>query len=193
MPARYKRVTPLHDELWIDTETGASFGNSETKEYLAYQEWLAQGGVTDDADPLPVNYSDNERHTAQVLTTNSTSTELWRYTTTNKTGYDIVIRIIAVDKGNGAIKKQSVDATVSRIGATPNLVGRTDQVSHTTGGTRGNDAHVAEWQLNPSFDGYDLVLSVVGADQRNIDWHATISMVKFAPDGIVTAPVQVAL
>ena len=48
------------------------------------------------------------------------------------------------------------------------LVGRTDTVSHATGGTRGTDAQVGAWKLDPSFEGYDLVLSVVGVVGRNV-------------------------
>lgn len=185
--ARYKLVTPISDELWIDTESenGESFGVSDTKAYHDFEAWLAEGGIPDPADPLPVQYSGDERYIAQVLTQDAAPTELWRYTTSNKTGYDIVVRIIAVDKGNGAIKKMSIDATIARIGATPSLVGRTDQPAHATGGARGTESGIAGWKLDPSFEGYDLVLTVVGAAEREVDWHATIGMVRFAPEGIV--------
>ena len=184
--SRYKHKHPQFDDGgWIDTETGAHIpGDPSNTDHQQVLKWIEDGGVPDPPDPPALVYSADERHTAQAQTTDGTPVELWRYTTSNRTGYDLVMRLIAVDSGNGAIKKQSIDATIARIGANPSLVGRTDTVSHATGGTRGTDAQVGAWKLDPSFEGYDLVLSVVGVVGRNVDWHVTIGMVRFAPEGM---------
>lgn len=189
--ARYKHVRHPDGGIgrnWLDTETGAVIPNDpDNMDRQRMLQWIAEGGVPDavDVPEVPVEYSADERFVAQVQTASDVPVELWRYPTAQRTGYDIVIRLIAVDSGNGAVRKQSIDATVVRIGASPSLVGRTDSAPHQTGGARGTESGIGGWALNPSFVGYDLVLSVVGAVNRNVDWHATIGMVRFAPEGLM--------
>lgn len=182
----YKVVVDGPNGVWVDLDTGESFFRDENNvAYRKFKEWVDEGNTPEAADPMPVQYSMEERTNTQIETTDATPAELWRYTTDLKTGYDIVARLIAVDRGNGAVRKQSIDATVTRIGTSPSLVGRTDSAPHVTSGQRGTDAGIGGWALNPSFDGTDLVLSVVGAAGRTIDWRVTITMVRFSPEGII--------
>ena len=178
--ARYKRVTPLHDELWIDTETGASFGNSETKEYLAYQEWLAQGGVPDAADPLPPVYNNDAKIRAHVRTTDATPTELYRVTLRAATIYDVEMRVLGVDAGNGATKKLVVDFTIKRVGAGngATLVGTPEYKTDKA------DAAASNWNISPHLDGNDFVVTVTGVAGRNISWTMLCVVDTFSPGGV---------
>lgn len=181
--ARYKRVSNVIGTMILDTETQESFTEGDSDAWKRYQAWVDSGGVPDSADPPPLRYGETERYEPRVRTTNAASTELMRLPLSVKTGYDITVRVIAVDAGNGAIAKLVIDATLVRLNGAPTLVGRTDSPPHATGGAAGTTAGVSGWAFNPVFAGNDLVMNVVGANNRTVDWRAVVTLTRFSPEG----------
>lgn len=113
----------------------------------------------------------------KVRTLNATPTELYRAQLRPLTGYDVVIRLLGVDAGNGVVKKLVVDFTVKRLNGAPSQVGGTSVAANHS------DTAAATWNAGFTFDGNDLVIQVTGAAGRTIDWAFTGSVNSFAPSG----------
>jgi hypothetical protein len=147
-------------------------------DYLAYQQWLADGNTPDPADPAPLVYQDDIELRARIRTTNATATELYRSTLRAMTGYAGELRVIGVDAGNGACRVVRASVLVKRLAAgaimsTPVVV----MANHAeTGATT--------WVIAASVSGNDFVVTVTGANGRNIDWSLRGEVEAFTPAGV---------
>jgi hypothetical protein len=129
------------------------------------------------AEPPITHFSKTITTSAKVRTSGATSTELLRAALKPLTGYDVNIRLLGVDGGNGAVKKLVVDFTVKRLNAGPVQVGNTTVlVNHT-------DTAAATWTAGFTFDGNDIVIMVTGAANRTIDWGMVANINSFTPGG----------
>jgi hypothetical protein len=56
--ARYRRATSLVTNLWLDTETGEMFGESDTEVLRRFRAWVAAGNTPDDTPVAVVTAPD---------------------------------------------------------------------------------------------------------------------------------------
>jgi hypothetical protein len=56
--ARYRRATSLVTNLWLDTETGETFGESDTEVLRRFRAWVAAGNTPDDTPVAVVTAPD---------------------------------------------------------------------------------------------------------------------------------------
>lgn len=129
--------------------------------------------------PPPLVYTLDIPIRARVRTSGpvATPTELFRTPLRATTLYDVVLRLSAVDRGNGAAKKLVVDMTVKRLNNGGVQVGSTAVlVNHA-------DTQAATWTVGASFPGNDFVITVTGAANRTIDWSLMGTANSYTPDG----------
>lgn len=138
--------------------------NPASTDYQQYLAWVALGNTPDPADPTPPVYTLDIEIRGRVRTTDATATELYRTTLHTLTAYDVALRLLAVDAGNGAVRKISADATFKRLNAGALQVGTTTVLaSHA-------DAGATAWTIVMAPSGNDVVVTVTGAAGRTIDW-----------------------
>jgi hypothetical protein len=151
--------------------------DAQNRDYQDYQAWVALGNTPQTADPPALIYTTDIPVNAKVRTTDATPTVLYRATLRAMTGYDVSLQVIAVDQGNGVIRKIKADATFKRLGAGAVQVGATTvTVNHADTGFPTVPTITAS--------GNDLVITVAGAAGRTIDWSLRASVSSFTPDGV---------
>lgn len=125
-----------------------------------------------------VRWMIEEEFQGKAVSVGTTPVEVFRLEILQLTVYSVYVMVMAVDRGNGNVKKASTDVTLKRLNAGPLLVGRTDGTVH-------QDTNAASWTITPSFDTTngknDAVITVTGAASRTIDWFVTGSYIRFSP------------
>lgn len=131
------------------------------------------------APPLIVQFVERIQVTAIKRTTDATPTEAFRFTTRTTHVYRATFQIIAIDAGNGVVKDQEARVTFKRgTAASPVQVGATAALYGA------QDAGAAAWAIQPSISGADVVISVLGAAGRTIDWSLAGEIIAYAPGGL---------
>lgn len=135
--------------------------------------------VVDAHTPIPplTKFTQNVTVAAKVRTTDNTPTVLRRVTLSRNTGYDVVLRIIAVDTASFSVKKLVMDFTVKRLGA------GALQVGVTAFPVNQSDTAASGLIGNLTFEGADLVITVTGATGRTVDWAMLGNLNRFTPSG----------
>jgi hypothetical protein len=101
------------------------------------------------ADAGALIFSEAQNLQAKVRTTDATATQLARWTLSTLTGYDVELRLLAVDSANGVIKKIVADLTLERLNAGALLIGQTVLASHQSTGAPATTSGVANWAVSP--------------------------------------------
>jgi hypothetical protein len=154
--------------------------SSPTSEYT---NWLAAGNTPDPPTPPPLIFSEAQNLQAKVRTTDATATQLARWTLSTLTGYDVELRLLAVDSANGVIKKIVADLTLERLNAGALLIGQTVLASHQSTGAPATTSGVANWAVSASISGNDVVITVTGAAGRTVDWLVNGRYATYVPAG----------
>lgn len=115
----------------------------------------------------------NRRH----RTTNATPTELYRATLAPLTGYRALLRLLAVDAGNGAVRMIEASIVAKRLAGGAALVGAPVVIANH------QDAAASAWGITATAEGNDFVVTVTGAAGRTVDWLLSGDVVAFTPGG----------
>lgn len=142
-----------------------------------YDRWLADGGVPDPADPLPVHYAATENVNRQATTTDASDVEIFRFPVPQKRSYQGNLTIFGIDRGNFVSRtmegrfawKRTTTATAVMVGI--NVISTLGEAASST------------WAPNAVAQGSDIVFTVRGAAGRTVDWQLTGVILGYAPDG----------
>jgi hypothetical protein len=173
------QVVSIREPLPGGGEHSFAIGH-EPQEYL---DWLAAGNTPDPPTPPALIFSEAQNLQAKVRTTDAVATQLARWTLNTLTGYDVELRLLAVDSANGVMKKIVADMTLERLNAGALLIGQTVLASHQSTGAPATASGVANWAVSASISGNDVVITVTGAASRTIDWLVNGRYATYVPAG----------
>jgi hypothetical protein len=148
-----------------------------------YTNWLAAGNTPDPPTPAPLVFSEAQNLQAKVRTTDAVATQLARWTLSTLTGYDVELRLLAVDSVNGVMKKIVADMTLERLNGGALLIGLTIPTNHQSTGAPATASGVANWVVTATISGNDVVITVTGATGRTIDWLVNGRYATYVPAG----------
>lgn len=177
------RLSKLHDELIeaFGTENVLTVRGTDEYVLLEMDEAIPEtevAAVVAAHDPAPpLEYSGERRFTERVRTTNATPTELVRFTPGPLSVHRALLRLMAVDSGNGAAKFLEASTLVKRLNAGAIIVGNVTVIANHA------DTAAATWANSLTVSGNDVVITVTGAAGRNIDWLLEVEVKKFVPGG----------
>jgi hypothetical protein len=135
----------------------------------------------------PVTQSDKVHGEKTARTVGIQTVEIARFSIPALSISSLDLWMLAVDVGNGAYRKIVASYTIQRTGAgvSQSPTSPTIIVNQQSGGAAATTANVTGWQLSPSIDGNDIVLSVVGSVAgRTVDWFLEGDLRRFAPGGL---------
>jgi len=136
-------------------------------------------------EPPPVVYAGQRIHEARVSTTGVTPKDLFRQDLAPLTGYTARVDVQGIDRANGNMRSIRASIVVKRLNAGAVIVPVTGgalfglQSDH-------RDGAGGSWTVTPAADGNALVITVVGAASRTVDWFCRLSVDSFAPSGEAT-------
>jgi hypothetical protein len=177
--AMNEQVVSIREPLPDGGEHSFVIGH-EPQEYL---DWLAAGNTPDPPTPPALVFSEAQNLQAKIRTTDAAATQLARWTLSTLTGYDVELRLLAVDAANGVMKKIVADLTLERLNGGAILIGQTVLASHQSTGGQASISGVANWVVSASISGNDVVITVIGAAGRTVDWLVNGRYATYVPAG----------
>jgi hypothetical protein len=149
-------------------------------DYKAYLDWIAAGNTPDPADSPALLKQDTGHFDGGAHTTGATSAEVFRQTVPTNSQFNVNMVASGVALDNGAQRTLWVVAVVQRRTNGATVVGQTAYGNIAS--AVGNPVAATAFVLAAS--GNDIVITVTGLANREIDWSLAGTYVRIRPTGL---------